>query len=268
MGDHFVVVHRTFDPIEVEVVLDLLAQNGIDARGLGTRHGALIGVGQGILEQRVEVPEDRAAEAAELIAAFLRPEQPVEPEPTAAEPEQPAPPKREATTEPEEPRLRPILAAGAVLAIFGGSHFYARRTVSGLVIALAQLAAFAALLAGDYDAGPAAGLVVVGLLALDLVGGQLAVRAFNHGRRASRGRQLAVSLVGVVLVAGGAGVVASNVPPPAPEPDELDLLVPLLPGPDDERAQDEELFRILELRGLPGFHPDGSGAPDGGSTPP
>lgn len=225
----FVVVHRTFDPIEVEIVVDILVQNGIDARGLGTRHGAIIGVGQGILEQRVEVPASRADEAREILAAFLASRAPA-----AAVPATPA----KAAESAERPRRSAVLAAGAVLVVFGGGHFYARRGWSGLVLGLAQLAAIVTIVtAADlgFVAMRAAGLFVFALLAVDLVGAQRAVRAWNRGESRTAARQIGSTLAVVAVVALGCAAISARLPPPPPPEDDrppFDLRVPADPGPD------------------------------------
>src|SRR5262245_51134355 len=131
----YAVVHRTHDPLEVEIAVDLLENNGIPARAFGTRNAALIGAGQHIFEQRVEVPESRVAEAAELISAMLSGSRPVDEPPPAPSPR------------------RALLAAGVVFVFPGAGHFYARRHAAGLVLALAQLAAIAAVVGDSTAAG-------------------------------------------------------------------------------------------------------------------
>jgi hypothetical protein len=84
--------------------------------------------------------------------------------------------------------LRPLLAAGVVGLCPGGAHFYARRPLVGLAILVGQAAALATLLGNGAGRGAAA-VALVALVLVDLVGGQLAVRAWNRGLRPSRARQ-------------------------------------------------------------------------------
>jgi len=66
----FVVVFRGGDPIRAEMLLETLLDEGLDARALGTRNAALLGAGQHIFEQRIEVPQPQAARAGSLIDAL------------------------------------------------------------------------------------------------------------------------------------------------------------------------------------------------------
>jgi hypothetical protein len=66
-----VTVHRAGDPIEAEMLVEALQDAGYDARALGTRNASLLGAGQHIFDQRVEVPEGQAEGAQELIAELL-----------------------------------------------------------------------------------------------------------------------------------------------------------------------------------------------------
>ena len=50
MSEKRVIVYRTSDPIQADMLGALLRENGIAACVLGTRHGAAIGVGQHILD--------------------------------------------------------------------------------------------------------------------------------------------------------------------------------------------------------------------------
>lgn len=71
MAEHRVIVYRTTDPIQAEMLGALLRENGIAACVLGTRHGAAIGVSQHILELHIEVPQAQAGPATDFLEAFF-----------------------------------------------------------------------------------------------------------------------------------------------------------------------------------------------------
>ncbi len=71
MASQFVVIHRTTDPIEAQMITELLQEEGLDARLVGTQDGALLGAAQFIFESRVEVRFDQAEEAALRVASIL-----------------------------------------------------------------------------------------------------------------------------------------------------------------------------------------------------
>jgi hypothetical protein len=64
-----VAVLRTSDPMQAQMITETLLEEGLDARLFGTQNAALLGAGQYIFEQRVEVPETQAERALELIEA-------------------------------------------------------------------------------------------------------------------------------------------------------------------------------------------------------
>jgi len=67
----FVEVVRLTDPVTAEMVAQALLDAGLDARAIGsTSNAALLGAGQSIFEQRIEVPEAQA-ERAEAMAREL-----------------------------------------------------------------------------------------------------------------------------------------------------------------------------------------------------
>jgi hypothetical protein len=215
VADEFQTIHRTSDPIEAEILADLLGQKGIDARVLGTRHGASIGVAQHILQLRIEVPRHQAEAACELVDAYVAAQGPDEPKPRRLDP----------------PRLRAVLAAGVVAIVPGGGHFYARRPAAALVVILGYLGAFSTLLLVDDREKVLAAVMLLGGMALfDLVGAQRAVRAFNRGVRASIKEQLAVSLSVLAAVALSSRLLAPHLPvfeaevgQPVPPPPPLPL---------------------------------------------
>jgi hypothetical protein len=77
MSERFIIVHRTYDPIQADLLGDLLRDAGIAARVTGTRSGAAIGVAQNILEVHIAVPDAQAGEATDFLVPYF---------PAAAEP--------------------------------------------------------------------------------------------------------------------------------------------------------------------------------------
>src|SRR5262245_47131365 len=143
-ADVFVTVHRTADPIQAEVLADLLEQSGLDARVLGAPGAAVFGAGD-LTDLRVEVRGSQVREARELVEAYLSSEQPAfadEEEEEEEDDEQEAKPEA-------PPRLSPLLAAGVVPVLFGGGHFYARRAWTGAAIAVGQVVAIVTAVRGS-----------------------------------------------------------------------------------------------------------------------
>jgi hypothetical protein len=182
-----VTVHRSRGPLTAEIARDLLEDAGLvphltpglDALG----------------ETRVAVPASLRARAEAVLAAHA---EVLAPDPEESEPE------------PAGPRpLRALLAAGVTPVCPGGGHFYARRPVVGGLILGGQLLALGALAAGGPRLATVAALGALGLFLYDVVGGQLAVRAENHGRRPSGARQ---ATVGAVVLAVVGGVAALGAP--------------------------------------------------------
>ena len=65
----FVPLARPVDVIEASLVEQLLREEGIPCRVIGTREAALIGVPQAAVPLRIEVPRSRLLEAEEILAA-------------------------------------------------------------------------------------------------------------------------------------------------------------------------------------------------------
>jgi hypothetical protein len=71
MSERYVTVYRSTDPVEAEILEDLMYQEGLTARLLGTRNAALLGAGQLIFEQRIEVPEEQVEVAQRFVEDFM-----------------------------------------------------------------------------------------------------------------------------------------------------------------------------------------------------
>jgi hypothetical protein len=191
----FVTVHRTSSALEAEILGDVLVESGLDARVLGARAGAAplsLAIER---EARVDVPAADAGAARRIIAEHLEAARAASSS-SPAEEDEPA----------AEGRLRPILAAGVVGVCPGGAHFYARRPLVGIAIAVGEMVSVVSL-ATSGDARFA--LVLCALLALDLAGGQLAVRAWNRGVRLTPPGQ---AFRGALVLAGAACVAIAGGP--------------------------------------------------------
>src|SRR6185503_11812199 len=142
MSERFVIVHRTYDPIQADLLGDLMRDAGLAVRVTGTRSGAAIGVGQNILEVSIAVPADQAGEATDFLEAYF-----------AGEPEQTdeAPPEdEEELADTAERPLRPLFAAGSAFITFGVGHLYARRPWTAAALAAGQVVAIYFLVAGQH----------------------------------------------------------------------------------------------------------------------
>ncbi len=218
-ADEAVTVHRTHDALQAELLADLLVEAGISARVVGTR--AIIASESA--ERRVEVAASDAEEARRFVLAFLA-APPVEFDgpPGGVDGDSPADDETAASdgfpddddddSDPadRQPRLRRIFAAGVTPVFPGASHFYARRPWTGGAILAVQLIALGTIFQGSGSTAEVAVVVFWGMLFYDLIGGQLAVGAWNQGVRASTARQLGIGAAAICLL-GVAGVVLAPI---------------------------------------------------------
>ena len=192
----FVEVVRLSDPITTQIVVSALLDQGLDARAIGTDNAALLGAGQSIFEQRVEVPEAQAERAEALARELLSSEAELPGEedfaPDIDEEEEPA---SEGTAS-LSPRRRGI-AAGLAFIFPGGSHYYARRPWTGVILTLLFFLGMFSLVGGTSTSGVVATL---GAPLMDMVGGQVAVGAVNRGEKASAAAQLGRGMMMAVLI--------------------------------------------------------------------
>ncbi len=228
----FVTVYETTDSIQAEMLADVLVQEGLDARLLGTRNAPLLGVGQSIIRLRIEVPEHQVAAAAAVVEAWetappLADDADVgagedhvaagagaayEDAAAAAAYERAAGEAAAAgEAEGDRPRVSPILAGGVAFLLPGAAHFYTRRPWTGACLAAGMVMAMIGL-GGDRVEASAAAIGLLGLVVYDIVGGQFAARAFNRGVRPSFWRQLALGAGALVVVGGVAVIVAPRLP--------------------------------------------------------
>ena len=232
MSEKYVIVHRSYDPVQTDMLGDILRENGIHARVLGTRHGAVIGVGPNILQMHIEVPRSQAGPATDFLEAFFETDgaallrEHFDDDEDVEETADASDWHSDNTADDDDDRdddvaadqrRRPLFAAGIslILGAVGGGHLYARRPWTALVLAMGQLYALS-LLFSDEWATVATGLLAFASLVLcDLAGSQWAVHAHNRGGRAQAGQQVLTGLAMVVV----AGVISSFVGPHVPEPD-------------------------------------------------
>ena len=68
--EKFVALQRRVGSHELQMLTDLLRQEGINARGIGSISGAAVGAGEVIMGGRLEVPESQLEEATKILAVF------------------------------------------------------------------------------------------------------------------------------------------------------------------------------------------------------
>jgi hypothetical protein len=195
----YVTVHRSHDPVLADMLGDLLRQEGLDAHVVGSHASAIFGAAHSFLQTRIDVPEADAGRAVELIRALVAQQEEVAPRPQPILAPEAQPP----------PRLSAMRAIGIAPLIPGGGHFVARRSLVGGAVLVAQLVAIALMVAGDARESVAGAITAVGLLLFDVIGGALAVRAFNRGGRASHARQMTTA----VLALFGLGAAGATLAP-------------------------------------------------------
>jgi len=236
--DEFVTVATLYDPVQAEVIRDVLAQEGITATVPGTHHSALYGAAGSFVELRLQVRAGDADRATDIIAAMddessvvvddseeaaeLSRVEHVDPgsregapggEPGAGPYRSPPQKKRL-----RRPRLKRVAAFLSVGVTFGTGHLYARETLSGAMLTVAELAAlFAA------TTTPVVAWAIPVLMLVDLVGSMRAVDRHNAGSDLPKGSQ-AIRTGALAGVAYGfaLGVVPVVAPLLTPEPETLE----------------------------------------------
>ena len=211
MGEPFVIVHRSYDPLVIDHLGEILREAGIAARVLGTREAALIGMGSSIAELHISVPESQAGEATEFLESYFGDD--------GAELLARAgllDDEEDEENDDEDERsetLRPIFAGVAVVLTFGVGHLYARRPVTALFLAVGQLATFVVFTQFSFEGAAIAwGGAYITVILFDLVGAQIAVRAFNRGLRSSRLTQALTGAGALALAAGIAFTLGTKAP--------------------------------------------------------
>ena len=170
-----------------------------------------------IFQQRMETPASQAEQARELIEAYLAEEieddegdegdqAPGEPDPMGDDdPEEWEEGGEDHEPEEEDdsaPRKSRVLAAGATIVIPGGSHYYCRRPWTAVFLTVCFVGGVVLTWSPGWALAGAA--LIVGTPLIDLVGGQLALTAFNLGQRPTAGTQLLLGLVQATLLVAAA----------------------------------------------------------------
>ncbi|HTE51533.1 MAG TPA: DUF2007 domain-containing protein [Kofleriaceae bacterium] len=231
MSESYVIVHRSYDPIQAELIGELLRDAGVGARVTGTRSGAMIGVAQNILEVHIAVPASQAGQATDFLEAYFSDEAVADAIGRAkleatdgadadgdddaddgadadngadhADDADPADDDR-ADGAGKRAAIRPLLAAGSAFLTFGVGHLYARRPATAIALLVGQLVAMGLLFLGTGWYEWTFGLTALGaIVACDLVGSMVAARAHRRGVRRSRAWQVGL---GTVYVAGSLGL--------------------------------------------------------------
>lgn len=226
MHEHFVIVHRTHDSIQADMLGELLRDGGIAARVIGTRSAAAIGVGQNIVQVYIEVPQHQAGQATDFLEAFFSGDamaalaeelgfEPGEDEAEGTASEREGDDGSDGDGRVRERELRPLLAAGSAFLTFGAGHLYARRPLTAAALAAGQVVAMVLLFGGrswnDWTVGVT---LMGGLLACDVVGAPLAVRTHRRGLRRGAAWQAAVGATYVAATVGLALVVGPRLAKP------------------------------------------------------
>lgn len=194
----FVVISRLGDPIQSQMVVEALHEEGFDARAIGTQNAALLGAGENIFEQRIEVPEPQAEAASELVSCLMEGpggfEDSEGDEPDAEDAED----AQGSTETSTSPRRRGI-AAGLAFLFPGASHYYLHRPWTGALLSLAFFLGFAVAARGFPLPGAVALMAVP---VMDIIGGQVTIAAVNRGEEASALGQIGRGvLLGVLVLA-------------------------------------------------------------------
>lgn len=206
----FVEILRSGDPIQTQMVVEALLEEGFDARAIGTQNAALLGAGQHIFDQRIEVPEPQAEAAVRVVedleAALEQAPERAEEEQGQVEGEEVDDGEDDDGEDDDAPAQRSLrrrgIAAGLAFIFPGASHYYARHPWTGMFFTMTF---FAGLFFLAQGAARGAAVLLLGTPALDLIAGQFAVGAYNRGAPRSALIQL---VQGVVL--GGALLLAAT----------------------------------------------------------
>ncbi len=144
--DRFVTLQHVSDPVQAEMLLDLLEQEGIPATVQGNNHSALLGgLAAAAFRVPLQVPEEDVERAREILAALEDFDEvdPLDGEaavPDALEMSSGEGPYRSAALEDAVPPRRRLVAVFAalilpmVLGAFGAGHLYVRSYVRGFTL--------------------------------------------------------------------------------------------------------------------------------------
>ena len=195
----WVELRRLHDPVDAQIVIDFLTDNGIRVQRLGGPNNALPTIG--LNDIRIEVPEDDLQHANEVLVALR--EGGADDHPFRGSSHARAP---ESYQPPVDRRKWPFVLFAALL-VPGGGHFYARHGAAGALFAAGALGC----LLGAWFGMPMIYRAYFLLVAFDAVSAPFAVRRYNARAVPSDARQRVWALAAVV-VAFVVGVLAPYSP--------------------------------------------------------
>mgnify|MGYP001592434521 CR=1 FL=1 len=140
-GERFITIRKVHDAVEAEMLVDLLAQEGIVASTPGAAQSGYLGhIAAAVFETPLQVRERDAARAREIIAALRDYDEIVPEDVVAPSISDDDGPYRGAHIEPSGPPRKKLTAAAAailmpmILGLFGAGHFYVREHVRGFLL--------------------------------------------------------------------------------------------------------------------------------------
>lgn len=137
----FITIRRVHDAVEAEMLVDLLAQEGISASTPGAAQSGYLGhIAAAVFEVPLQVREQDAERAREIIAALRDYDEIVPEDVVAPEVSEDDGPYRGGQLESSDPPRNKRTAAAVaiilpmVLGIFGAGHFYVRQYTRGFIL--------------------------------------------------------------------------------------------------------------------------------------
>lgn len=167
MSERGTVVYRSYDPIDLELAESRLRAADVPHVRIGRGNAALLGVGDNIIEQLIEVPPEYAEQARALLAS---PDEDEEDEEEDDEPEVGQPPAT----------MKALLTAlGLGLIVPGLGIAYAGLPATGLIVAAWSFVAF---LSTSVASDPVAAVVFSQVIAriVDVVFAQVWLRRYGR----------------------------------------------------------------------------------------
>lgn len=227
MSENFTAVYRSINPVEAEIIENMLREEGFTAHLIGTRTGALIGVSDLILKLRIEVPEAESEAAAALVQDLLNSEkigdvtedaeESAEDDPeseTDAMADNPYARHSASNTaaadetdddeaESDAPEKRRIRAfAGIACILFpGGAHIYLHRYLVAMALIFYFMSGAFLLISGHDEMGAA---FMIGAYIMDLLVSQMTFPSPERTEPLSAGMQFVFALlIGIILAGTG-----------------------------------------------------------------
>lgn len=213
----FVIVHRTFDPIQAEILGDLLRDSGVRAEVLGTRMASLVGVGGNTMELHIKVPAEQAGTATDFLEEYLRGDgvELLREEGLLDDDDE----KDSGLGEPAKSRL---LAAGSgVFLPFGFANVYLGRSFVAVPIAAAQIYfLFSIVELVKWELFVRCIGTMFSMVALDILLAQVSIPS-GWKVKWSVGRQLITGVCIVALSIWLGSILGPRIPEPKPEQESV-----------------------------------------------